>query len=384
MSAEVKTEAKSGYSRRQFLKVLGASAGAATVGCTQAPVEKIIPYVVRPDEVIPGVATWYAGTCGECSAGCSTLVRTREGRVVKVEGNKKSPINRGGLCALGQSSLQTLYDPDRVREPLAREAAGAFKPVSWDDALGRLASAIKDRGDGKQMVIVTEGLGPSERALLERFQSNVKNVRHIEFELLGSDVVAVAAERVFGSGVTTRFDFSEADVVVSVGAGFLETWLNPVESSRQWAERRKPEAGPVSYFAHIEPRLSLTAANADHWISNAPGTEELLLGAMLAEIVAAGRGGSAHRQVAEKFSLKDSCLKAGVSEAQIKALVKRLIDASTSLVIAGPPAAGSVEAAVLANLLIRLSVILARVSCLSRRPVVQRLRIRKWLNCSKN
>lgn len=117
--------------RRDFLKIIGVTGtGAAMTGCSQAPVEKLIPYLVPPENIIPGVASWYATVCRECPAGCGMLVRTREGRAVKVEGNPKHPVNRGRLCIRGQASLQGLYNPDRIRQPLLRNPSGEFQPIS--------------------------------------------------------------------------------------------------------------------------------------------------------------------------------------------------------------------------------------------------------------
>src|SRR6185295_174538 len=122
--------------RRRFLKVLGtAGAGAAAVsacGIGPAPTERLIPYLIQPEDQIPGTATYYATTCRECAAGCGLRVRVREGRAVKLEGNPDSPINRGRLCARGQAGLQGLYNPDRVRTPLARNAAGEVAAITWD------------------------------------------------------------------------------------------------------------------------------------------------------------------------------------------------------------------------------------------------------------
>ena len=152
---------KSEYSRRDFLKIVGAGSGIAAAGCSRELPEQIIPYVVQPDEVVPGVSTWYAGSCGGCTSGCGVLVRTREGRAVKVEGNPSHPINQGGLCAQGQATLHALYNPDRVREPLIREANGAFKTVSWEEALGEIAKGFKTLGENKSAVLLTKPLSGS-------------------------------------------------------------------------------------------------------------------------------------------------------------------------------------------------------------------------------
>src|SRR6187455_2059297 len=131
-------------SRRKFLSVLGTtSAGAAVLsGCSTEKVEKLIPYLVQSEDQVPGIATWYASTCTECSAGCGLHVKTREGRAIKLEGNPQHPVNAGKMCSQGESALQGLYNPGRLTGPKTRQPDGSFKDVTWDEAIAALAGKL--------------------------------------------------------------------------------------------------------------------------------------------------------------------------------------------------------------------------------------------------
>ena len=123
----------SGMDRRKFLTVLGTTGGGALAlsGCSTSRVEKLVPYLVQSEDQVPGVPTFYASTCTECEAGCGVHVRTREGRAVKLEGNPEHPVNQGKLCSRGQASLQGLYNPGRITQPMARKPDGSFGPITW-------------------------------------------------------------------------------------------------------------------------------------------------------------------------------------------------------------------------------------------------------------
>src|SRR5919201_3574592 len=148
-SSEPTDVARSRTTRRDFLKILGAGGAAtAAVGCSRDRVDKLIPYLVHPDETVPGVSTYYATTCRECAIGCGLIAETRDGRTIKLEGNPAHPINRGALCARGQAALQGLYNPDRFRGPLVRRN-GALRPATWDEALTLFAQRLGEvRGRG--------------------------------------------------------------------------------------------------------------------------------------------------------------------------------------------------------------------------------------------
>src|SRR6058998_3573621 len=134
--------APGGVKRREFLKVLGVSTAATTMlGCASEKVEKLIPYLVSPDQTVPGVSTYYATTCRECAAACGVIAETRDGRAIKLEGNPDHPLNRGALCARGQSALQGLYNPDRFRTPLIKTGA-TWRAATWDEAIALLSQRL--------------------------------------------------------------------------------------------------------------------------------------------------------------------------------------------------------------------------------------------------
>ncbi|MGH7885594.1 MAG: twin-arginine translocation signal domain-containing protein, partial [Thermodesulfobacteriota bacterium] len=180
-------ENKSGIKRRDFLKILGVAGGTAVVAssCSE-PVEQIIPYVIPPENVIPGIPKYYTSTCRECSAGCSTVVKNREGRAIKVEGNPNSPINKGKTCAAGQASLQGLYNPDRVRSPLRyNEETKRLEPIGWEDGIAALSEKITklvSEGKGNKIVYLSNDISGTYENLVNDWLKATGGGRHYIYE----------------------------------------------------------------------------------------------------------------------------------------------------------------------------------------------------------
>ncbi len=338
-----------GVSRRRFLQILGSSSVVGAVGCAESNKQVIFPEVKGDAEQIPGVAVWYSSTCTECSAGCGIQVRTREGRAVKIEGNPDNPVNRGGLCALGQSSLQHHYDPDRVRQPLKRttddKGNSVFAPVSWDEAYSTVTDALKASG-GSKAFITGETTGALDE-LVKSF-SDAFNVKRVVYDGLQPVAVAKASELVYGTYGIPAYSFDKAQVVLNFGADFLETWVSPCEYARDWSTSRK--GATPSRVIHVEPRLSLTGANADTWLAAKPGTEVRLAVALLKLLLDSGFGSdlggdvlSGIKSITSKVSISAVSHETGIAESKILLLAQWLKEAKTSLVVAGGSAASTSE-----------------------------------------
>ncbi len=164
-------------SRRDFLKLAGfAFAGTALAGCERAPVQHAVPYLIAPEGIIPGRSYNYASTCGGCRAGCGLLVKNRDGRPIKLEGNPDHPLSRGGLCAAGQASLLGLYDQQRLQQPLQWG-----RPTEWpqvDRAIGIQLAAIRKQ-KGAVRFLTGPLVSPTTRAMLRRFLGTFDDARHV-------------------------------------------------------------------------------------------------------------------------------------------------------------------------------------------------------------
>ena len=333
-----------GIKRRDFLKVVGVGgAGATVAGCSTGDVERLIPYVVPPEEITPGVATWYASTCGECASGCGIRVRTREGRAVMIEGNPDHPVSRGGLCSRGVSALQGLYNPDRVATPL-RASGDGFEAVTWDEALALLAERL---GAGGRSLFLTGRKGTTEAALLNDFVEAVGGDRVIH-DPLDDPALRRAVEIAFGVAALPRYDIAAADLLVSFGADFLETWLSPVRFAADFAEMRSVDHGEKGRFVFVGPRLSLTGQNADEWIPARAGSEAHVALALAGELVRRGGDAGPYSEMVSRYTLEDAAREAGIEAEALLALADRFAEGSALAL--GPGLAGHHQGATAANL----------------------------------
>ncbi|MEO8623373.1 MAG: molybdopterin-dependent oxidoreductase, partial [bacterium] len=322
------TESK-GVKRRDFLKVLGtAGATVTTVGCSTDKVAKLIPYLVHPDQTVSGVSTYYTTTCRECAASCGLVAETRDGRTTKLEGNPEHPVNKGALCARGQSALQGLYNPDRLRGPMVKEN-GAWKAIEWDAALTLVSQKLgeaKSRGGAANAIFLNQHETGSFPSFLDAWLAGFGMKPHLSVDFEADSAVIEANRRTYGVA-WPKLSFSDAKLIVSFGADFLETWGMSVPQQLDFADARaKIENAPR--FVYIGPRRSLTGLNADQWIACKPGTELAIANAL------AGKG-----------SIADAAKASGVAEATLTRLQQELAAAKPALVLAGSSTSNALDLA---------------------------------------
>ena len=336
--------------RRRFLKTLGLTGSAAMLDhCAPAPSEKLIPYLIAPDDITPGVPAYYATTCRECPAGCGMVAKVMDGRVIKAEGNPNNPISRGHLCARGQASVQSLYNPNRFGMPRMRSGDGTLKQISWEQAEATLAERLREaKQRGGNRIAWIGGLSTgSFDALLDEWLAALHTTRRIVYEPFDYEPLRAASELAFGTRAVPRYDFEQAQYVLSFGADFLETWISNVEFTAAYADlRRRAAADKASTFTWIAPHLSLTGMNSDEWIAARAGSEALAALAIADSIIAQGLEHPSTDDVAfirrtvSRFSAERVQNQTGVDRAAIDRVARQFASAMPSLAVGGGISAG--------------------------------------------
>jgi molybdopterin-containing oxidoreductase family iron-sulfur binding subunit len=233
------------------------------------PVRKAVPYLQRPDNVIPGVANYYASTYVNGGDVISVVVKQRDGRPIKIEGNELSGITKGGTSAQSQAAVLDLYDNTRLRYPMQKDGT-TFKEVTSFDAFDKLAAAAIN---GKTVVILTSTINsPSTLQIISEFLAKYPGSRHVEYDAVSYSGMLLANEATYGKKAIPSYHFDNAKVIVSLGADFLGTWLSPTEFSKQYAVNRKiaGEKPELSRHIHFESMMSMTGSNADDRITHKP------------------------------------------------------------------------------------------------------------------
>lgn len=246
--------------RRDFLKFMGFSLGAATLAACETPVTKSIPYLNKPEEVTPGVPNYYASTFFDGTDYASILVKTREGRPIKIVGNKNSKLTHGAVNARINSSVLSLYDSARAKNPMK----GGEK-TDWATLDSEVMAGLQKAADaGSDIVILTETIiSPSTKKAVAEFAAKYgENVKHVTYDAISASGALVANEADFGVRALPAYDFEKAEVVVGLGADFIASFPNGAANAVGYGKMRDPKSGMSRHF-QFETNMSLTGSNAD-------------------------------------------------------------------------------------------------------------------------
>jgi MoCo/4Fe-4S cofactor protein with predicted Tat translocation signal len=309
-------------SRRNFLKFAGFSFATAAIATScKNPVNTAIPLLNKPEEVVPGMANYYASTYFDGQDYCSVLVKVRDGRPIKIEGNELSSFNKGGTIARVQGSVLSLYDDGgRIKFPMI-----SGKEVTWNAIDQEINSKLSATvAAGKAIVILTPTvISPTTNQLLGEFKAKYPTAKVVIYDPVSSSAILQANMDCFGLQVIPDYHLEKADILVSFGADFLGTWVSPVEYTRRWAESRRltEEKKTISQLFVFESCMSLTGANADRRYAIKPSQQAAVILNLYNEIALA-TGGKTYT--------------APSTPVDIKALAKKLTAAKgKSLVICG-------------------------------------------------
>lgn len=328
-----------GWARREFLKLMGASVALSAAGCIRRPVQKIVPYNQQPEEVTLGIPNYYSSAYFDGSEGYGVLVKTREGRPIKIEANPSHPMNQGGLSVRGQASLLSLYDPERLQGPKRnlfnekksnKETVG----VKWEDLDSKVVEQLNKGG----VVVLTGAISsPSTRAVVGDF-AQAFGAKHVVWEAFAHEDVQAGQKAAYGEALVPQYRFDKAKMIVSVDADFLGTWISPTTFTKQFALGRK-DIKNMSRLVSFDSNYSLTGANADIRMKIKPSLQlEVVMGLLHEIIVKKGLSSYAGNAAvkATLASYADVAKKLGVEAALFEKVAADLWEnKGASLVVAG-------------------------------------------------
>jgi molybdopterin-containing oxidoreductase family iron-sulfur binding subunit len=341
----------SGMSRKQFLALLTASAAFAATGCSNYRDKgEIVPYTRKPEEVVPGVANYYASTCTGCSQSCGILIKTREGRPIKIDGNPDHPVNQGKTCAKGQASILNLYDPYRLRRPTSGSSSGKMSDLSWKRADAEITKQLEAcTKSGKQIAIVTNPiLSPSTRKLFAEFTAKYPTTKQYSYDFFNDENRRRAWQSCYGNSELPVIAWERANVVLALESDFLGAEGDSIEAIRRFTDGRDVmKSTRFNRLYCVEGAMSLTGANADYRFRLRPDTQlEFVLALAQALVVEKNiaPADAVSSRLLDGYSLKNLSVKHGLAAKTLSRLVDDLIEnRGKSIVYAGDGLSESVH-----------------------------------------
>ena len=278
-------ELDGGTHRRDFLKMLGFGMAAVSLAACDAPVRKTIPYLNKPEDIEPGIPNFYASTYTEGGDVLPILVKTREGRPIKIEGNPEAKFANAGISARAQASVLSLYDIEKLQGPVKGDAK-----ISWEDLDKEVSSSM---AKASNVVLVSSTISsPASLNLIKEFGSKYSGFKHVQYDANSTSALLEANLENFGTASIPMYNFDKASVIVGVNCDFLGTWVSPEQFSAQWADGRRLSSakdGKKSMSRHyqFETGMSITGAAADYRGMIKPSEEVAMLAALYSKIASA-------------------------------------------------------------------------------------------------
>ncbi len=290
VSEDFDSSGMSAISRRKFLALLGASAALAGTACSDYRDKgEIIPYNKKPEEITLGKANYYASTCTACPNACGILVKTREGRPIKIDGNPDHPISKGKICAQGQASIMSLYDPDRLKNPI-KKVNGRFVDYNWKSADDEIIFDLMNAGNKEIAIITRKIVSPSMKKVLDDFTSKFPSTKIYSYEVFDSSVKNSAWKKCYGSGEYPTIKWDEAKVILSLDADFLGESNNKIENTRLFSKSRDVINKKFNRLYVVEGNMTVTGMAADYRLRLRPDLQLNLILAVINELNKKGAG----------------------------------------------------------------------------------------------
>lgn len=279
-----------GTHRRDFLKMLGFGVAAVSLAACDAPVRKTIPYLKKPESVEPGIPNYFASTYAQGGDYASVLVKTVEGRPIKIEGNKLSKVTRGGMSARVHASVLSLYDNDKLRGPQKGDAE-----ITWDDLDKEVVAGLSSASNVR--ILSSTVVSPTAKKVIADFAAKYPSTKHVSYDVSSVSGMIEANASSFGKAIVPTYDFSKAKVIVGVNCDFLGNWLSSIQHSAQWAEGRKLVSGKdgkqtMSRHYQFETGMTITGSAADYRDMIKPSEEGALLVALYNKLTGSSIGNS--------------------------------------------------------------------------------------------
>jgi molybdopterin-containing oxidoreductase family iron-sulfur binding subunit len=303
----------SGISRRKFLALLSASAAVSATACTDYQDKgEIIPYNKRPQEVLPGVSNFYASTCNGCSLSCGILVKTREGRPIKIDGNPDHPINEGKICTKGQASILNLYDPERLKEPALNN-----RKISWEEADNEIINVLNSAVQKNKEISILVGdiTSPTTKKVLDKFSEKYPTTKIYSYSLVNQNTRSKAWFECYNTYEFPSIKFDEADVIFAIDSDFLVNEDSYLENMRLYTKRREVIGKTDFNRLYVaEGRMSATGMMADYRLRISPDEQFEFVMSLISELLKKGSSielDSASQSAISSYSLNKFLNKIG-------------------------------------------------------------------------